>query len=266
MAAATDFSIFAGDDVAQVLTAKDGAGAVIDLTSCQEITFTAQRSLDAGVAPTITKTKTGGGITVDGTPTDGKLTVIMSAVDTGPLTLGYFFFVTVRNAAGKTTTGVTGRMAVGLKPVSTYSGDPGTSARDYARFLVGDTDMDNPIVTDSGYDALLANFGGPLYVAAQICRQQAQRYAGRATKRTGDFSISNGDVSRNYLAMADQYQAQADMGIGAGAVYAGGISRSDMAQYRKDENSDNVGAFTTLKAFDNHGSWGGFAPDNLGGE
>lgn len=261
MATQTDFSFYAGDDVAQAFVATDGAGNVVNLTGATAAAWTAERS--PGDTPVITKTLVAG-ITVTGA-TQGQFTLALSAADTTPLSLAYYHSATF-TVGGKTITVVAGRMSARPKPASTYSGDPSLSTRDYVRFLIGDTNMAAPLFTNPEIDVTLANVGGPLYAAAALCRSQAAKYSSRATKRVGDFSITYGDIARNFLTMAETYQAQADLGVGSGAVYCGGISKSDMASYRACENDDNVGAFTTLRAFDNRGAFGGFFPDNIGGE
>lgn len=254
-----DFILYSGDDALPTFTVVDRNGDTIDISGVQDISWTVSRSF--GTTAVITKTKVDGGISFVTDGTDGRFQIAIVPADTAALTAFYFHIAKIVDGFGYTTTVATGQLQVGPKPVASYSGDPTASARDMARTLVGDIDMDAPLFYDTTYDGLAATFGGPLYVAAQICRMLAQKYAARSSKRVGDFSISTGEVSRNYLAMAADFQMRADS---SGAmIYAAGTSKSDGQTYR--DNSDARRAFTTLDQFDNNGAIGGFFPPNGGG-
>lgn len=259
-----DFTVFAGDGAVPIFTITDGNGNVLDLSTLSNITWTATRNLDVAappVAPVLSKSL-GSGITLIGSGSTGQFALTLAPSDTATLTLAYIHTAVVFDDLGVPTTVATGQMFVRPKPVSTYSGDPSQSVRDMARTLVGDTDMDAALFTDSVYDAMATSFGGPLYVAAQLCRMLAQRYAGKATKRVGDFTINYSDLAKSYRSMAAEFQAQADRGGSAGIVYAAGTSKADSALYRPCTNPDVRGCFTTMDSFDNKGASGGFMPPN----
>ena len=261
-----DFSLFAGDGLIPTYTILDGSGNPLPLGggNVTQITWTAQRNLDPGSPLVLTKTLTGSGISIVGDGSTGKFAVTLTGSDTAALTESYWTVATITDSSGTVSTVANGQMTVRPKPLATYSGDPSTSNRDFARMLVGDTNMDAPKYPDQAYDALATKFGGPLYVAAQVCRMLAQSAAGMATKRLGDLSIDYGSIAKAYSDMAADYQARADISGGGIGLYASGISWSDMKSYRL--NPDAVRVFTTLDAFDNRGgAYGGFAPINLDG-
>lgn len=259
-----DFTTYVGDNATPIVTVyQDAANTeTANISSVQEITWKAYRDPSAGGSPVVSKSKTGGGITFFTDGSDGDFVVGILASDTQALTGEYFWIGAITDYQGTVTTVATGYMEVGIKPVASFSGDPANSTRDLIRALVNDTNMDSPIYSDEIYDQLTVQFGGPLNVAAQICRMLAQKYASKASKRVGDLSIQYSDISRNYRAMANDYQAQSDKGA---SPYAAGISKSDKASYRQSQ--DRVGAFTTMDQFDNKGgSFGGYMPPNSGGD
>ena len=197
-----------------------------------------------------------------GSGSTGQMQCTFVAADTASMSEGYYYTLSITDMTGAVSTVATGQMTVSPKPLATSTGDPATTARDFARALVGDTDTDSPYFSDQVYNGLATTFGGPLYVAAQVCRMLGQKYAGKATKRLGDLSINYGEISKNFFNAADDYQAQADMH--GGGMYTAGISKSDRNAYSPRFNSDAIGAFTTLKKFDNRGgSYGGFQNNNV---
>jgi hypothetical protein len=261
-----DFTMYAGDgglvsfqcfsDKASTIPLPIGGGNVT------EIVWTVQRNLDAGSPIVLTKKLSRSEITIVGDGSTGIFAISVTAGDTAALTEAYYHKAVITDQSGNPSTVGDGQWTVKPKPMATYSGDPSTSTRDLIRALVGDTDMDNPTYTDQVYDGLAANFGGPLYVAAQVCRMLGQKYAGKATKRLGDLSINYGEISKNFFNAAADYQAQADMH--GGGMYTAGISKSDRHSYSPRFNRDAIGAFTTIKAFDNRGgSYGGFQNNNV---
>lgn len=260
-----DFETFAGDAAVIVFTVTDqpnGAGNPVDLSTCSNIVVTVARNFDDQTATVLTKQLSDGGITLVAGGTTGKFALNIANTDAVNLSLTYAYMAVTTDDVGNRVTVATGQWTVKPKPTASYSGDPAQSQRDYIRSLVGDADVDNPLFTDQVYDNLISDFGGALNVAAQVCRMLAAKYSSKASKRVGDLSITFGDLSKNYLAQAAEYQAQSDK---TGTImYAAGINRADRNGYREQPGA--IKCFTTIDAFDNRGgAYGGFAPDNLGG-
>lgn len=116
-----------------------------------------------------------------------------------------------------------------------YSGDPSASAADMVRFLLGDTDTANVLLTDSEITALLTIHSDEPYAAAiAAAKSLAARYARRVDKRVGDLSISWSQVSKNFRDLAVQLSNQHLSISDALAPYAGGISVSDKAANAAD--------------------------------
>lgn len=93
---------------------------------------------------------------------------------------------------------------------STYSGNPADSSKDYLRFMMGDTDMTQPLLTDEEYNYIVANTANVNAQIAQACRQCAMCIGVRATKRTLGPQSEDNTARLNYFAnMADKYEAAA---------------------------------------------------------
>lgn len=231
-ATSQDFTIYAGDAAVPIFTVKDDSGAVIDISTVDEIEWVAQR--DPASSAVIRKTKTGGGITFVTDGTDGKFQVSLTAADTSALTAYYLHQAVITDQTGNPTTVATGRMRVGRLPVATYSGDPANSDRDAVRFYVQDTDPSKARIMDAEIDWLLTKYPGVLFAAAQGAKTIAARYATAVTKSVGDLSIQYSQMSKNYYDLAERLTAEAER-TGA-TIYAGGISKADMLAVASDSD------------------------------
>ena len=88
-----------------------------------------------------------------------------------------------------------------------YSGDPNASDRDQIRWLIGDVEIDDPLVSDAEITAALATEGTTDAAAAACCEFLAAFF-----RRDVDKSVSNpggGSTSMSYSKRADQYTALA---------------------------------------------------------
>jgi len=84
-----------------------------------------------------------------------------------------------------------------------------TTNRDQVRLLVGDTLSTDQQFSDEEFDYLIASNGNGLYrTAAAACRVLASRYSRYADKWVGDLKILASQKSRNYLAMAESFDAK----------------------------------------------------------
>ena len=76
----------------------------------------------------------------------------------------------------------------------TYSGDPSTSARNYVRFLLNDTDSNDALFSDEEIAYVLTEWGGDAYDAArelaEILIARFARLADSTSKSVGDISVS----------------------------------------------------------------------------
>ena len=118
----------------------------------------------------------------------------------------------------------------------TYSGNPGASALDMVRFLIGDTSVvTDPQLTDAEITALLTITANNAYSASMECvKALLAKYSRVTDKSMGDLSISYSQRAKNYQSLLQQLRVQAVTMGGVAGPYAGGISISD-----KDANEDD---------------------------
>lgn len=108
---------------------------------------------------------------------------------------------------------------------------PGASARDYVRFLIGDTDSSNELLQNEEIDTALSNEGNK-YAAAAVCADAlAGKFSDEADKKVGPLSISASQKADKYQKLADRLRAQIGRKV---AAWAGGISESEMRDAEKD--------------------------------
>jgi len=138
----------------------------------------------------------------------------------------------------------------------TYSGDPDNSARDAIRFLTGDTDTTDQLLSDeeiawTNKEATgSATSTDALYDAAyRCCLTIASKLAREADKTIGDLSVKMSQRAAAYREQAVVLQGLASREGGTPVPYAGGITISD-----KDidqENSDIYRGWFASGQFEN---------------
>ena len=106
----------------------------------------------------------------------------------------------------------------------TYSGNPADSDKDAIRFLIGDIDTDDQLVSDE--EIAWAQTQGSTYNAAAICaRSIAAAFSRLADKTVDDLKINYSQKSIQYFKLANTLESKdAHKSLG---VYAGGISVAD---------------------------------------
>ena len=143
----------------------------------------------------------------------------------------------------------------------TYSGDPATNARDSIRFLVGDTDTNDQLVTDeeiawtnnqvTGSDTATTD----LYtVAYRVMLAIASKFSRLANQAIGDMRVDLSQKADNARTQAEQLRILAGRENLVPVPYAGGISVSDKQIDR--DNADRVDPFFTSAQFANTSDYG----------
>lgn len=138
----------------------------------------------------------------------------------------------------------------------TYGGDPSANARDAIRFLVGDTDTNDQLLSDEEIAWVNSEASGSstattaVYDAAmRCCLTIASKLAREADKQIGDLSVS---MSQRAKAYRDQAVELKNLSTREGAVpvpYAGGITISD--KEIDEENSDLFRSWFSAGQFEN---------------
>lgn len=115
----------------------------------------------------------------------------------------------------------------------TYSGDPASSARDAIRFLIGDTDTTDQLLSDEEIAWINLEQAGSststsdlYYSAHYACHAIGAKLARQADKQIGDLSVKLSQKAAQYRLLANDLMAHANR-QNAPIPYAGGISVSD---------------------------------------
>lgn len=87
-----------------------------------------------------------------------------------------------------------------------YSGNPADSEKDAVRFLIGDTDANDELLSDEEIDYVIVESGGSKYQAAHDAAYAiASKFSRMAqSKSVGDLSISYADRARAYFELANE--------------------------------------------------------------
>ena len=116
-----------------------------------------------------------------------------------------------------------------------YSEDPSSSSKDAVRFLIQDTVVTRPLISDEEIAYLLSQNSNPSMAAAAACRVIAAKYsAGWTSKTVGDLTISFSERFKYYMDMADRLEQ--DGIISTATPYLGGMSKSDKRTRDNDED------------------------------
>lgn len=117
----------------------------------------------------------------------------------------------------------------------TYGGDPSANDRDEVRFLLGDTDTTDQLITDEEIAYAITQAATNRGAAALCARAVAASFARRADRTVGDLRISYSQQHKQYLELAERLESEAAYAV---TPYAGGISKDD--KETQEELEDRV--------------------------
>lgn len=130
-----------------------------------------------------------------------------------------------------------------------YSDDPSTSPKDYVRFLIGDTDASDPLLSNEEITTFLKTYNnGVLLSAVRCCETIAAKLSRRVSEAVGQVKMEFQQAAKAYRDMARDLRAR--MSIEEITPYAGGISQAD--KKTQDYNSDRVKPDFTKQMMDNN--------------
>jgi hypothetical protein len=131
----------------------------------------------------------------------------------------------------------------------TYSENPESSPKDYVRFLIGDTDQSEPLLSDQEIGLYLRTYNnGALMAAMRCCEAIAAKFSRRVNESVGQVKMDFSQAAKAYRDMALDLRRR--MAIDTVSPYAGGISKSD--KYTQDLNADRVKPDFTKQMMDNN--------------
>jgi hypothetical protein len=138
----------------------------------------------------------------------------------------------------------------------TYSGDPDSTALDAIRFLIGDTDTNDQLLSNEEISWVNSEASGSstattaLYDAAmRCCLTIASKLAREADKQIGDLSVSMSQRAKAYREQAVELKNLATREGTVPTPYAGGITISD--KDIDEENSDIFRSWFSSGQFEN---------------
>lgn len=107
-----------------------------------------------------------------------------------------------------------------------YSGDPTTSLKDQVRFYIGDTDIDNQLLSDEEVSSITANYINPFWAAGVAANTLAARFAPTTEERVGSWG---GAYQQRYEHFVQLAKDMKEMAVRQAQPYFGG------AQPQEDE-------------------------------
>lgn len=122
-----------------------------------------------------------------------------------------------------------------------YTGDPANSTRDAVRFLVGDTDGDDPLLYDGEIDWLITNDNDPYATASKAAYAIASKFARLMNRSVGNLSADYSTKYRQYLELAASLDQQAKGQTIA--PWASGYSKSIKETFATDFDREPIFGF-----------------------
>lgn len=92
-----------------------------------------------------------------------------------------------------------------------YSGDPSASSGDAVRFMLGDTDSSDPLVTDEEIAWLLDQGIGVEETAARMAEALAAKFARQVSTSVEGVSINASDRATQFRALAAHLRSQSSL-------------------------------------------------------
>lgn len=130
----------------------------------------------------------------------------------------------------------------------TYSNSPSSEPRDAVRLLIGDTDENDPLLTDDEVAFYLTEASDNQYKAAsEACKGIAAKLGRRPDYMVGRTLVSNQKRAQDFLKLAEELRRK--YLISSATPFAGGIKESDKEAQESD--SDRALPYFTRKSFEN---------------
>lgn len=125
----------------------------------------------------------------------------------------------------------------------TYAGDPANSDKDAVRFELGDTNIDDQLVTDEEIAYALTTESNVVLRAAALLAEALCGFFSRDVNfKNSRLKVDAGDRAANFKALAKRLWARAGVAvsedgrraIAAGELFAGGLSIADKRAFAND--------------------------------
>jgi hypothetical protein len=131
----------------------------------------------------------------------------------------------------------------------TYGGDPSANARDEVRFLVGDTDTTDQLVTDEEIAYAVAQEATNRGAAARVAQALAAKFARYVDKAVGDLRNAYSKRYDQFRTLASELSM--DASTQSASAYCGGIGVDDKEAV--EEDTDRVEPAFSVGMHDENG-------------
>ena len=101
----------------------------------------------------------------------------------------------------------------------TYGGDPAANSRDTVRFLLGDTDTNDQLVSDTEVAFAIAQTDSTHAAAAQLAEHLAAKYSRLPDEVTGQQGQKASQLAIAFAALAKRLRSSAATGSAAGLIF-----------------------------------------------
>jgi hypothetical protein len=101
----------------------------------------------------------------------------------------------------------------------TYGGDPAANSRDEVRFLLGDTDTNDQLVSDAEVAWAIAETDSLHGAAAQLADGLSAKYARYPDEKTGQQEEKSSQRAAGFAALAKRLRAAITTGANASLVF-----------------------------------------------
>jgi len=132
-----------------------------------------------------------------------------------------------------------------------YSGNPSNSTQDAVRFLVGDTDTNDQLISNEEIAYFVSEFNNARRSASEAARAIAAKYARLMNRSIGGLSADFSAKYRQYLELADSLLSKEEMK--PVALFISGYTKS--AKEAVELDSDRESTFSRKGIMDNKRSY-----------
>lgn len=132
-----------------------------------------------------------------------------------------------------------------------YSGNPSNSTGDAVRFLVGDTDTTDQLISNEEIAYFVAEFNNARRSASEAARAIAAKYARLMSRSIGGLSADFSAKYRQYLELADNLLSKEEMK--PVALFISGYTKSQKEMVELD--ADRESTFSRKGIMDNKRSY-----------
>lgn len=116
-----------------------------------------------------------------------------------------------------------------------YTGNPGDSAKDQTRFLLGDTDRNSPLLQDEEIEWVLGQYNNsPLNASIRCCEAILAKFTRLVDESVGSVRMSYSQRMKAFRALRDELVGR--LAVEGAVPFAGGITYSQMRATASNTN------------------------------